>query len=380
MKNFVTIFPRTENVHLTKDVGAIPYTFHAHLGYNSTLVCIQNGDYPHNELYTRGLHMEFIEGDTQRSIDDAWYEYRLIKKYLSKNARRIDVLNLYHYTIPHVLLLAYYKLRNPKGIAYLKLDADFIALPHTAQAYASMRKNPIKLAVKRWLLNKVDIISAESHEICDRAAASLNHKITYIPNGFFAHDTIAKADIGQKKNQFITVGRLGSYQKNTESILRAFAKIYQTCDWDLVLVGPSEGNFLAEMRSLFDANEGLADRVIYKGAVSDKAELSNLYGIAKVFLLPSRWESFGLVVVEAQSEGCYLVLSDQVVPYPEFTDNGRLGQVIPAENDDALANAMLQATQIEYDPQAYRNYAYQHFSWKSICEKLNFAILEMGKE
>ncbi len=42
MKNFVTIFPRSENVHLTKDVGAIPYTFHRHLGYDSTVVSDDN--------------------------------------------------------------------------------------------------------------------------------------------------------------------------------------------------------------------------------------------------------------------------------------------------------------------------------------------------
>lgn len=380
MKNFTTIFPRSENVHLTKDVGAIPYTFHSHLGYNSTLVCIQNGEYPHNELYTKGLHLEFIEGDTQKSVDDAWYEYRLIKKYLSKNAKRIDVLNLYHFSIPHVLLLAYYKFRNPKGIAYLKLDADFNVFPHTAQTYTSMQKNPIKAALKRWLLNKIDIISAESHEICARAAASLNHEVTYIPNGFFAHGTAGKANIEKKKNQFLTVGRLGNYQKNTESILRAFAKIYQSCDWDLVLIGPSEGAFLSEMQRLFDAHEGLKSRVIYAGSVSDKAELSNIYSTAKVFLLPSRWESFGLVVVEAQSEGCYLVLSDQVVPYAEFTANGQLGCVIPAEDDDALADAMLQAARTEHNPQASRAYAYKHFAWERICEKLNNAFLEKRKD
>lgn len=112
MKTFVTIFPRTENIHLTKDVGAIPYTFHRHLGYDSTLVCIKNGEYPHNEQYTKGLRLDFIEGDTQRSVDDLWYEYRLIKQYISKHAKEIDVLNLYHLTIPHILLLAYYKFLN----------------------------------------------------------------------------------------------------------------------------------------------------------------------------------------------------------------------------------------------------------------------------
>ena len=83
MKKFVTIFPSTENVHLLKDVGAIPYTFCKHLGYESTLVCIKNGEYPYKEQYTRELRLDFIEGDTQRCVKDGWYEYRLIKRYLT---------------------------------------------------------------------------------------------------------------------------------------------------------------------------------------------------------------------------------------------------------------------------------------------------------
>ena len=377
MKTFVTVFPYTENIHLLKDVGAIPFTFCEHLGYESTLVTIKNGEYPYNEQYTKGLRLEFIEGDMQKCLHDQWYEYRLIKRYLAKHAKEIDVLNLYHFTIPHVLLMAYYKFLNRKGIAYLKLDADFRCFPYPEHVYATLRKNPIKKLIKHWLLNKIDVISAESGEICRRASASLNCDIVYVPNGFM--DSFADSE-NAKNNAFLTVGRLGAYQKNAESILRAFTQIYRKCDWNLVLVGPPEGDFLSEMQKLFDLHEGLEDRVIYTGAVSDKTELSRIYGKAKVFLLPSRWESFGIVVVEAQSAGCYLIVSDQVVPYSEFTDNGRLGTVIPAEDDAALAEAMLHATQIEYDQQAARDYAYEHFTWKKICEKLNCVFMEIRKE
>ena len=323
--------------------------------------------------------MDFIEGDTQRCVKDGWYEYRLIKRYLTRHAKEIDVLNLYHFSIPHIFLLAYYKFLNRKGIAYLKLDADFNTFPLSEKEYYVLKRNPVKEAIKQFLLKKVDVISAESGEICRRASASFKREIIHVPNGFFEECTIDKSVSENKKNIFLTVGRLGCRQKNTESILRAFSQIYRKCDWKLVLVGSSEGTFLSEMKELFDAHEGLAERIIYKGPVSDKAELSRIYSASKVFLLPSRWESFGLVVVEAQSAGCYLILSDQVVPYAEFTDNGRLGSVIPAEDDDALADAMLRATQTEYDYKAARDYAYEHFTWKKICENLNKAFPEKKK-
>jgi len=380
MKKFTTIFPRTENIHLLKDVGAIPYTFCKYLGYESSLVCIQNGEYPYNEQHTKGLRLEFIQGDTQKSIENGWYEYRLIKRYLTKHAKEIDVLNLYHFTIPHVLLLAYYKFLNPNGIAYLKLDADFNTFPLSAQQYAASHRNSFKTRIKHWLLKKIDFISAESREICDRASAWLGREVTYVPNGFFDNYDNDNITLENKENIFLTVGRLGNRQKNTESILKAFAQIYQKCDWNLVLVGPAEGNFLSYMNSLFQSHEGLNARVCYKGAISDKTELNRIYCSSKVFLLPSRWESFGLVVVEAQSAGCFLILSDQVVPYAEFTDNGRLGHVIPAEDDDALADAMLRATQMEHDYKASQVYAYSQFTWKKICENLNQLFLKKRKE
>lgn len=378
MKRFVTIFPYTENVHLLKDVGAIPYSFHKYLGYEGVLVSIENGEYPYNEQYTKGLKQEFIKGDVQKCKENAWYEFRLMIRYITKHAREIDVLNLYHMTLQHLLLLAYYKALKPKGIAFLKMDADFGGFNRPASEFIEVKRNPIKKIIRQWVYNRVDIVSAESHEICQRASCIYGREITYVPNGFFEF-VADRTDVGKKENVFLTVGRLGSYQKNTESILRAFAKIYQKCNWNLVLVGSVEGDFISVMNELLDMHEGLRERVLYKGSISDKAELSRTYDAAKVFLLPSRFESFGLVAVEAQSAGCYLILSDQVAPCADFTDNDRLGCVIPAEDDDALAEAMLYATKTEHDYGAAQMYAYEHFTWEKICRDLNGVFLQKRK-
>ena len=40
--NFVTLFLPTENFHLTKDVGMIPYIMYKYYGYNSTIVSYDN--------------------------------------------------------------------------------------------------------------------------------------------------------------------------------------------------------------------------------------------------------------------------------------------------------------------------------------------------
>ena len=43
-KKFLTIFPLTENVHLTKDVVMIPYVLYKEFGYESTIATYKNNN------------------------------------------------------------------------------------------------------------------------------------------------------------------------------------------------------------------------------------------------------------------------------------------------------------------------------------------------
>ena len=113
---FVTLFPATENVHLTKDVGCIPYMLHKEYGYDSKIVTFNNGDYPYINEYLSGLKIEFIKKGNERFS---------CLEYVIKHAKEIDILNMYHMSLGKSLLCFYiYKKVNHKGIAYLKLDMD----------------------------------------------------------------------------------------------------------------------------------------------------------------------------------------------------------------------------------------------------------------
>ena len=101
------------------------------------------------------------------------------------------------------------------------------------------------------------------------------------------------------------------------------------------------------------------------------------YRKAKVFVLPSRWESFGLVLTEAMANGCRLLTTDVVPPIMELTNNGQFGMVVPPDNIQALADAMVESTKADYsenEVQKIREYAKENFSWDAICEKLYIKI------
>lgn len=370
---------------LVKDVGMIPYTLQKSFGYKSKVVTVPIDHYEYKDLYTKGLELEFFDVPEDKknyaAVYENRYEYKLIKDYLKKNARQIDVLNLYHWTIPHALLFKLYKRLNPKGVTYLKMDSYFTELPK--KKFDFLRGRPLKEFVKKLLFKDIDIISCESQQSVQGFSNYYKKPVAYIPDGFFDFGGRDEKIAEKKKNVFLCVGRPGLRQKNTESLVRAFAKIYKECDWTLKLVGTSDDADYKAFLEFFDGvcsqNPGFKERVGLLGRIEDRNLLDSLYTEAKVFVLPSRWESFGIVAAEALAKGDYLILTEGVAPYKEFTDGGKCGMVLPIEDDDALAKAMLEAVKMKFDHKALADYAYANFSWDVICGRLNKLIEEKRK-
>lgn len=365
-KSFVSIFLRTEDVHLRKDIGMIPYTMQKYYGYHSTLVTIKNGEYPSLENFLSGLELKFLRGDASKSIQ-MLYEFCLIKRYLQQNAALIDVLNLYHVSLGHFLLLNYYKRINKNGIAYLKLDNSNIA-------YGSKVRDSARFFVYRLLAKKVDIISTETKSACQTIAEQLHHEIQYIPNGSNLFECTTDDVCNKKDNIFLFCGRVGEPIKNNDVIIKAFSKIYDSCNWNLEFVGPQNNDFITWYEAFSSNYAGIKERILFHGEIDDTKTLMRYYSEAKVFLMVSKRENFSLSVAEAQSMGDFLILSDCVAPCKDFTDSGRLGAIVRAGDVEGLSKAMLDATKMSFDYEEAILYAKQNFRWEKICRKLNDLI------
>ena len=61
IKTFVTIFPHTENIHLIKDVGMIPYILQKHHDFDSYIATYNNGNYQFLDTEVKGLKIRFIK-------------------------------------------------------------------------------------------------------------------------------------------------------------------------------------------------------------------------------------------------------------------------------------------------------------------------------
>ncbi len=95
--------------------------------------------------------------------------------------------------------------------------------------------------------------------------------------------------------------------KNIPTLLRAFARVRQDKDVDLVLAGFRRWRFESDIRLIEEL--GLGDRVRQTGFVPDD-ELSALYSGAECLVMPSWYEGFGIPVVEAMACGTPVVSSN----------------------------------------------------------------------
>jgi glycosyltransferase involved in cell wall biosynthesis len=106
--------------------------------------------------------------------------------------------------------------------------------------------------------------------------------------------------------------------------------------------------FAAVRRQLPDATLGIVGAardfevpgVTGYGKIRDRDRLADLYRRARAFCLPSLYEPYGLVLIEAMAHGIPCIGST-VQSIPEILDDGRAGLLVPPGDADALAEALI---------------------------------------
>ena len=129
------------------------------------------------------------------------------------------------------------------------------------------------------------------------------------------------------------VGRLVG-DKDFETLLAAFRLLVNQRDLRLIILG--EGPLQEKLAAL--ANRlGIADRVSMPGFVLNPLPFMRK---AAVFVLSSRVEGFGNVLVEALACGAPVVSTACCYGPAEILDNGRFGRLVPVGDSHAMAEAI----------------------------------------
>ena len=176
----------------------------------------------------------------------------------------------------------------------------------------------------------------------------------------------------------MTVGRLGTYQKNTELLVEVFCGLKlnnQLEGWKLCLIGDATVEFRSFLSKIVENNEKLGEDILSIGRIDDKRILAEYYNKASLFILPSRFESWGLVVPEAMHHADYVILKDVCDAFYEMTDNGKYCSFINSDDAAGLKKVILYFID-NYDDcmklaKQGSRFADCNFNWESVSRKLD---------
>lgn len=140
--------------------------------------------------------------------------------------------------------------------------------------------------------------------------------------------------------QFLAVGRFSHRHKGFDLLIDAFSMIASECPkWTLHIVGEGVEESLYRQKM---KDYGLEDRIFLHPFTT---QIQQYYSQAQVYVLSSRWEGFGLVIVEAMAHGLPVVSSNLPTSKEIMGDTG-----LYFENGNVkeLARRLIEATQLDW--------------------------------
>lgn len=217
-------------------------------------------------------------------------------------------------------------------------------------AHSSNEGGALRMLAYRLTDSLADIstnVSDEAVEAFIAAKAVRSGRMVAVYNGIaidsFAFNALARARIRQALSidhgcqLILAVGRLHEAKDypnlfHALALLSASGLIYQLC-----IAG--DGPLKADLQALA-ALLGIAKHVRFLGIRSDVADLMSA---ADIFVLPSAWEGFPVVVMEAMANGRVLVATDCGGIREAIGDAGFL---VESKNSKALADALQTALKL----------------------------------
>ncbi|MFC1667995.1 glycosyltransferase family 4 protein [Chlamydiota bacterium] len=294
----------------------------------------------------------------------------LLPLFLKKN--HIDLYHSTNYMIP----LFFKKSR----IVVTIHDIIPLKYPH----FTPKAKKTKLFGLYRWIMKRVvhisDAVIVDSlnskKDIIDYF--SCNEKKVYriypgIDRDFLTKDTNEntinfKELYSVKGEMILAVGRQDPY-KNIVSLVKAFYKLrqetYTNCS--LILVGSDDKRYTDAIELVKELE--IQKNVTFTGYLS-KRDLISLYKQSDLLVLPSRYEGFGLPLIEAFASGLPVIASNSS-SIPEVV--GDAGLLVDPDDIDGFTNAMKKIFSDHEFSASLIGKGYQrlsYFSWEKAGEEL----------
>lgn len=289
------------------------------------------------------------------------------------------LLNLYEYDVIH----SHYWMSGLLGLA-LKEEFD-IPLVHTshslgiAKEEVTEEREEKRLKAERKILRNANCVIATTpneKEIIKNFAGkqSVVSVISIGVDKAFEKTTFQKPPLNPL---FVYAGRFEE-NKGILTLLEAFKYfVKEEPEGRLILAGGLKEDIDLETSLPIDTDlrhavEGIEDRVTFLGSKS-QPELASLFSKATAVVVPSYYESFGMVAAEAQACGTPVIAS-KIGGLQNVVQDGQTGILVPIEDSLTLAKTLKKLAENPYLAEKLGREAEKRacllFSWSSIAKSV----------
>ena len=186
--------------------------------------------------------------------------------------------------------------------------------------------------------DKVVVISDEMKKEAIEMFPFLENKLVRIYNSFNFDEIYRLADEEIEKElegkYILAIGRLEETQKDFTTLIKAYSKIYNDVEENLYIIG--DGRHREQLENLVKELK-IKDRVKFLGFRTNPYPYLKR---ANLFVHSSKFEGFGLVILEAMILGRMVIATDCPTGPSELLDNGKNGILVEVGNMDEMAENM----------------------------------------
>lgn len=277
---------------------------------------------------------------------------RLIRKY--SKVSKIDMIHV-HNSVAGKAALWY---KNKFNIPYLVTE-------HSSE-YSRRVFRSYEMSLYKKIYQNAACNIAVSKEFCKLLSKTFDLSFTYVPN-IVDTDFFIPSQKNHGKFKFINIANLNK-NKNQLSLIKAFSNAFMDKkNISLVILGggPEYDTLTHEIEKL-----DMKEQITLYGSATRMEVLRELQS-SNIFILSSKYETFGVVLIEAMSCGLPVVSTKCGGPESIVNDD-KLGLLIE-KNDviNGLVNAMIKVYNSTYDNEYIRNYCIENFSENAVTVKLN---------
>ncbi|MEK6899464.1 MAG: glycosyltransferase family 4 protein [Nanoarchaeota archaeon] len=299
----------------------------------------------------------------------------------SINRFKLDILHVHGLGfIQHDITIKNLKSKNPNLKVVCTPHGPFMAL-NKYNLLGSLFKTIYTPFIINSLRNydKIIEVNPMQHIWMSKEYGIPKSKISFVPNGIpqesFKKLNSSVINNTRKKygleNKFIIsyVGRIQKY-KGLDQIVKILPEIAKICPEVTFLAIGRDAEDTLRLKDLAKSLE-VKDNVIFTGEVTESEKLA-LLDISEIFIFPSEWEAFGIVLLEAMARSNALI-SSRTEGGRYLVQEGKNGFLFNYGDNKELSRKLkilINNKNLRFKMQKLNNKLSRDYIWEDIAKKL----------